>query len=229
MLIWKGEDVTNKGIIVEHIPTITKGKKRITVYDVEGRNGFLYLDGGTYEPFALTVGCHFDENVADFDEIKAYLDGYGTLQLQSDRQYTAIINNAIDFEKVAQAHFRKFAISFLVNPIAYATSSTSVSITSSPTTFSISGATAEMQPIITLKGSGDASFTFNNKTFYLSSMNSSLTYKLDCFNKVIVDNNGLNCADQMLYSFPVLQPGTNSVSYSGTLTAFNITYNEAYL
>ena len=80
MVKWNNIDFSTKGIVVEKTPTISKGKKRIDIYEVDGRNGFLSIDKGTYEPFSLQVECHAKET-ANFDEIKAFLDGYGTLNL----------------------------------------------------------------------------------------------------------------------------------------------------
>lgn len=229
MLLWKGIDFRAKGIIVEHVPTISKGKKNITTYQVEGRNGFLAVDSGTYQPWVLTVNCHFNTDSADFDEIKEYLDGFGTLSFDGEKEYTAIIDNSIDFEKVAQAHFRRFPVQFLVNPIAESLTATSVTISASPQTITIANATAEMFPTLTINGSGNVDITINNKTFYLTDLVSTMTYTLDCKNKVIVNNNGINCSSQMLYDFPSLKPGNNTVEYTGTVSSFVITYKEAYL
>jgi phage-related protein len=228
MLKWNNIDFASKGIIVERIPNITKGKKNITTYQVEGRDGFLAVDNGTYQPFVLTVPCHAAAS-ANFDNIKTFLDGFGTLTFDGSREYTAIIDNSIDFEKVQQAPFRKFPVQFLVNPIAKAISATSATISSSPYSLNISSATARMWPTLTIKGNGDCNFTFNNATFYMSSMASSKTYTFDCENKVVIDNLSNNCASQMLYDFPFLNPGSNTIAFSGSVISFAISYKEAFL
>lgn len=229
MILWNNIDFASKGIIAERVPTIAKGKKNITTYQVEGRDGFLAVDSGTYQPWVLTIPCHFATNVANFDDIKAFLDGFGTLSFDGVREYTAIVDSQIDFEKVKQANFRRFPVQFLVNPIAQAISAKSVTISSSSYTLNISSATARMFPTLTIKGQGDCAFTFNGKTFYMSSMSSALTYTFDCFNKVVYDNNSNNCAGQMLYDFPYLQPGSNTIAFSGSVTSFDISYKEAFL
>lgn len=229
MILWNNTDFTTKGIIPERIPTIAKGKKNITTYQVEGRDGFLAVDSGTYQPWILTVPCHFATDTADFDEIKEFLDGFGTLSFDGVREYTAIVDAQIDFEKVKQANFRRFPVQFLVNPIAEKITSTTATISSSPYTLTIADATARMWPTLTIEGTGDCSFTFNNSTFYLNDLDSTLIYTLDCKNKVITDNNGSNCASQMLYDFPSLKPGNNTIEYTGTVSAFSVTYKEAFL
>lgn len=227
MVKFKGIDLSTKGIVVEKIPTITKGKKRIDTYEVEGRNGLLMVDKGTYDSFICSLSCHFNETYS-IDAIKSLLDGYGTLTLDGLREYEAVVNNQIDFEEIARTGFRKFPIQFLCNPIAHDIESTEKTISSSPTTFEIVQ-TANTYPVITLKGSGDVSITFNNKVFYLYSLDSSKTYTLDCNAKEITDQLGNNCSNQMRYDFPYLKPGENTITYSGTITQFKITYKKAYL
>ena len=125
MVKWKNVDLSTKGIVVEKTPTISKGNKKIDIFEIEGRSGFLSIDKGTYEPFSIKLECHAKET-ANFDEIKAFLDGYGTLSFNNDREYTAVINNAIPFEKVLM--FKSFVISFMVNPIAHDITPTTIDL-----------------------------------------------------------------------------------------------------
>ena len=228
MLKWNNIDFASKGIIVERIPKIIKGKKNITTYQVEGRDGFLTIDAGTYQPFVLTIPCHVTTS-ANMDAVKEFLDGFGTLTFDGSREYTAIIDNSIEFEKVQQAPFRRFPVQFLVNPIAHAISAKTATISSSPYSLNISGATAKMWPTLTIKGNGDCAFTFNGKSFYMYSMASSKTYTFDCDAKVVYDNVSINCASQMLYDFPYLNPGSNTIAFSGSISSFVVSYKEAFI
>lgn len=226
MVLWNNVDLKTKGIIVENIPTITKGKKRISTYEVEGRNGLLMVDKGTYDSFICSLSCHFNE-IHDIDAIKSFLDGYGTLTLDGLREYEAVVNNQIDFEEVDRSGFRKFPLQFLCNPIAHDIQPTSVEITE-PTSLTINQ-TANTYPIITIEGTGDVVVYINNKAFNLYNLNSEYTYTLDCNAKEIVDQLGRNCSNQMRYDFPYLKPGENTISYTGTITSFEIEYKKAYL
>ena len=227
MVLWNNTDLKNKGIIVEKIPVITKAKRRYDTYEVEGRNGVLIVDKGTYDTFIVSLSCHFNETNS-IDEIKSFLDGFGKLSIDGVREYEAILKNNIDFEEVLTSGFRKFTLQFLCNPIAHDITATDVSVTSTPTTITINQ-TANTYPILTIKGSGDYSIYFNGNRFDLKSLDSSKTYTLDCEAKEIVDNNNNNCSNQMKYDFPYLKPGENTISYTGTLTQFKITYKKAYL
>lgn len=227
MIIWKGINFKDKGIIVEHTPKISKGKKRIETINIEGKSGFLTIDKGTYDAFLVSVECHIDTDKTSIEEVKSYLDGYGTISFDNETESTAIIQNAIQFTKVT--NFKKFIIQFLVNPIFKSIDDYSKKITTTPSTLEISKATAIMYPYLKIVGSGDVSITINNRTFYLYSLDSSQTYILDCENKVIINNLGQNCSNKMKYDFPYLIPGINNISYTGSITQLEIEYKISYI
>ncbi len=222
MVKWNNIDFKDKGIIVEKTPTISKGKKDIVTYTIDGRSGFLSVDKGTYQPFSVQVQCHAKET-ANFDDIKAFLDGYGTLTFDNQREYTAVVNNAIPFEKVQM--FKSFAVQFMVNPIAHDITPTTINLLADDE-FTITGSTYAIEPTITIEASGDVEVTINNKTFTLDDADG--TYILDCQNKVITKN-GLNQSSIMSGEFPTFQNGTNVVETTGTITTFSASYKKAYI
>lgn len=219
---WKGTDLRTYGIIVEKIPKISKGKKNIDTITIPGRNGFLTIDKGTYQPFVVSLECHAKES-AYYDDIKTFLDGYGTLSFDGLREYTAVIQNAIEFSKALQ--FKRFPIEFLVNPISEDIVATTYTVASSGSTLTIPGANAPMYPILEITISGQTSFVVNGYSFNLSTAG---TYTLDCKNMVIVDNDDDNAASIMDGDFPVLG-NSNTITYDGNVTSFIIIYKKAYL
>ncbi len=225
MLLWKGIDFKDKGIIVEKTPTFSKGKKRIETYEIEGRDGFLSIDSETYSSFVVSVECHCNTDYADLDSIKEYLDGYGTLSPDGKRQYTAIIQNSIEFSKVIY-NFRSFVVQFLCNPIAEDINENEFDVLNNEENLIIADATYKMLPTIEIEGSGDLQITINNQTFYL--YNADGLYVLDCKNKVITKNM-INQSHIMLNDFPTLKPGENIIEYIGNITSFLIKYRKCYL
>lgn len=224
MVTWKGIDLNNKGIIVERTPTVPKGKKNIEIIEVEGRSGFLTIDNNTYSSFVVQVECHFDPQKFDIDEIKSFLDGVGAVSFDGEREYIAVIQNSISFEKVLR--FKSFVIEFLCNPIAEEKTEHEVIVTQTDYTLSISDANVEMYPKLEITGTGDLSITINNKTFNI--LDADGTYYLDSKLKVITHNN-LNAASSMQNDFPTLIPGENNISYLGNISSFKIKYRKAFL
>lgn len=219
---WKGITFNSKGIIIDKTPTISKGKKDIETITIPGRNGFLAIDKGTYQPFVVSLECHAKET-ANFDTIKTFLDGYGTLSFDGLREYTAVIQNAIEFSKALQ--FKRFPIEFLVNPIAEDITPTTYTVTSSGSTLTITDSNAPIYPKIELTISGQTSFVVNGYSFSLSTAG---TYTLDCKNMVIIDSNDDNAASIMDGDFPILG-NSNTITYVGNVTSFQIIYKKAYL
>ena len=220
---WKNRNLRDLGIIVEKIPEITKAKKKIETIQIEGRNGFITIDTGVYEPFNLTLECHCTDE-ADLNEIKSFLDGYGTLSLDETKVYTAVINNSIPFETILPI-FKKFKINFLVNPIAEDINEITESLLNIETLSILTYAT--IYPNLEITCSGDVSITINHKTFYLYDTNG--TYTLDCKNKVIFDENNLNASNLMLGDFPTFENGENTISTTGAITNFTASYRKSYL
>lgn len=222
MVIWKKRSFRDLGIIVEFIPKIPKAKKKIDIYEIEGRNGFVSIDKGVYEPFNLNLECHCYKT-ANLDEIKEYLDGFGTISFDGEREYTAIIDNTIPFEQVQ--NFKKFQVSFKVNPIAEDIVATNIDLLSL-NEFEIE-TYYDISPILTIECSGNVSININNKIFYLKDTNG--IYTLDCKNKEIYDSNNNNCSSLMQNDFPVFKNGTNIIETTGNITSISASYKKNYL
>ena len=157
-------------------------------------------------------------------EIKSFLDGVGAVSFDGEREYIAVIQNSISFEKVLR--FKSFVIEFLCNPIAEEKTEHEVIVTQTDYTLSISDANVEMYPKLEITGTGDLSITINNKTFNI--LDADGTYYLDSKLKVITHNN-LNAASSMQNDFPTLIPGENNISYLGNISSFKIKYRKAFL
>lgn len=224
---FKNQTLLSKGIVVSKVPTLIKAEKRITTHEVEGRNGVLMIDKGTYDTFVCSLDCHFS-TTHDINTIKEFLDGFGMLTLDGTTEYEAIVKNQIDFEDIDRSGFKSFVIQFLCNPIAHDITATDINVDTTPKTIAVGG-TTNTNPVLEIKGSNDVSITFNNKTFNLFDLDSTKTYYLDCEAKEIYDNNGNNCSNQMQFSFPYLKPGNNTISYTGTITSFKISYKRAFI
>lgn len=223
MVKWKNRDLRELGIIVDTIPQIQKAKKKIDIMEIVGRNGFVSIDTGAYEPFNVTIECHCLENY-NLDEIKTFLDGYGTLSFDGLRQYTAVINNAIPIDTILP-HYKRFMVRFLVNPIAEDITPTTMNILNEESITIDTYST--IYPTLQITCSGDVSVTINNTTFYLDDSNG--TYTLDCKNKVIIDGNGNNASGIMLGDFPTFEKGSNSIYKTGTITALTTEFRKTYL
>lgn len=219
---WKNTTFNSKGIVIEKVPIVPKANHSYNTYEIPGRNGFLTIDNKTYESIPFTLECHFKEG-SNINEIRAFLDGYGTLQLDNQKVYTGYISNQIDFEKIVR--FQKFIIQFMLQPVARALTATTITATSS-TTFS-SDTFTNSNPTITLQGTGDVTIELNDKAFTLYDISSG-EYILDCDAKVITKG-GVNQSGNMSGEFPSVKPGSNTLNITGSVTSLSISYYKTFL
>ena len=219
---WNGTSFNSMGIIIEKTPITNKPNHSYNQYTIPGRSGYLAIDNKTYDPLLLSIECHLDTNNVDMNEIRQWLDGYGTLQLDDEKEYTGYIVNSISFEKIT--HFRKFIIQFNLQPLAKALETTTINALSIDSFDSETYINA--YPIITITGTGDISFSINNINFTI--YEASGTYILDCEVKVITKN-GINQSNNMSGSFPYIVNGSNSVVKSGNITAVSIEYKQTFI
>ena len=219
---WKGYSFNSKGIVIEKTPIPNKPKHSYTQYTIPGRDGYLVIDNKTYEPLLLSLECHLNTDNVDMNEIRAWLDGYGELQVNDERKYTGYISNAISFEKITR--FRKFIIQFTLQPLAKAVNSTIIDVLNEDSI--VSDTYTKTYPKITITGTGDISFSINNVGFTIYDANG--TYILDCEAKVITKN-GINQSMNMSGDFPYIVNGSNSIIKSGTITALQIEYSKTFI
>ena len=220
---WNNTTFNSKGIIIEKVPVIPRALHKYTTYDIPGRSGFLTVDEKTYEGIPFQLECHFKEG-ANINEIRAFLDGYGTLQIDNEKVYTGYVSNQIDFEKIV--NFRKFIIQFMLQPVARALSQTETTLTTGLNkTLNISDMYANTNPIFEVTASGNISVEWNDKSFNI--YNADGTYILDCDAKVITKS-GVNASSSMSGEFPTLKP-SNTYSTTGTISSFKVKYYKPYL
>jgi len=254
---WNNTDFITYGIVVDSFPIIPRGEHNFTTYTTTGRNGYISFDEETYQSFIIQVNCHFDPNrtTKTYSEARAFLDGYGALEIESGKYYNAYVYGTLDFAKMGRTNFKSFSVQFACQPLAHNTQSTTLTYTTFPQTFTVGG-TAPTKPVITIQGVGDNQIYFNGKYFVLYGMVSGETYTLDCEAMTIKDHDGDNCSNMMRYGFPELKAGSNTlnvttsvvaitdddnnvivadnneimtVSMGNGITSMSITYKEAYL
>lgn len=254
---WNNTDLLTYGIVVDSYPSLPRGERNVTTYTSVGRNGYISIDEGTYQSIIINVNCHYDpiRTTKTYDEARAFINGFGTLEIESGKYYDAYVYGTIDYAKMGLTSAKSFTIQFACQPIAHKSTSTTLTYTTFPQTFTIGG-TAPTRPIITIQGTGDNQIMVNNKLFVLYGMVSGETYTLDCEAMTIKDHDGDNCSSMMRFDFPELVAGNNSLNVATSMiaitdddnnvmttvsdgvmaitnangiTSMTITYKEAYL
>lgn len=208
------------GLIIKEMPPITKAAKNIESIAVNGRNGNLHIDNGTYSSVNITIKCVV-KDLTKIDNIKSCLEGTGTLKLSTvpDRTFVATIKNQIDFSKYLSV-LREFPLQLELEPFSFSNSK-ELNYDSS-NSFTVEG-NVKTYPNITITGVGTV--TINNISFEVLETGITLDCDLmNCFNNGI-DKNNMVIIDE----FPYLTPGKNNLTLGTGITNVKIEYTERWL
>lgn len=208
------------GLIIKEMPPITKAAKNIESIKVNGRNGNLHIDNGTYDSVDITIEC-IVKDLSKIDMIKRTLEGTGSLKLSTvpDRTFTATIKNQIDFTKYLMV-LREFPLQLELQPFSFSDSKT-LSYSES-TTFTIDG-NVKTYPIINVDGIGI--ITINNVSVEV--LETDITIDCDLMN---CTNNGIEKNNMVILDdFPCLNPGENNLTLGTGITNVEIEYAERWL
>lgn len=94
-----------------------------------------------------------------------------------------------------------------------------------PVTFNNPG-TRKYKPVITIYGNGDVTITINDQTVYFTGLSEYVT--IDSILEDVYKGTLLQ-SDQMQGNFPVLEPGDNSIIWTGNIVRIEIQCNSAWL
>lgn len=213
---------------IEHKPDIPVPEAKYEEYEVPGRNGKLHADLGYYDNVTVTYQLYFhgrNPTAEDARTIKKWLAGTpGTHQL-SDGYDPAFFYLAIAKPGSISNLFDKYG-------------RLSVEFDCDPRHFSVVGYQAmQMQsnqtllnpldhvalPWLEITGNGsEGKFTVNGVDFAVGTVANKTLY-CDCENWDAYLTGGTNANARVGGTWPSLQPGENTISWSGGVTGVKLT------
>ena len=226
---WRGTKSTDLGVYVAQYPPTTFPAERAKFTPVIGRSGALTtLEGlDVYNDVQLSVEC-FVRDESNIAAIGAWLRGGGALELgnRPGGHYDARVINQIPFEQVMRGRAnRTFAVVFRCKPFWYVDGVAKITRTTSGGTITNPGNVHSL-PVITVTGSGDVTLMIGATIVELEGISGSITLDaplMEAYKGTASQNN------KMTGEFPILTPGVNGVSWTGTVTKVEITPNWRYL
>lgn len=218
--IFNGISSEELGIIIKKMPPIIKPAKNIETIKVNGRNGNLHIDNGTYDSVNITIECVV-KDLSKIDIIKSVLEGSGKLQLSTvpNRTFDATIKNQIDFSKYLTV-LREFPLILELEPFSY---SEVKELNYSESSSFLIGGNVKTYPVLSITGVG--SFSINNVSVEV--LETEITIDCDlmnCTNNNIDKNNMV-----ILDDFPYLNPGENTLTLGNGIINVKIEYVERWL
>lgn len=232
-ITFNGITSTSVGVkAVEYYPPLNRPRRKFSKQEVPGRTGDIIAMQDAWEDYEqqyeIYAGTGASGNAPTvYKDIMAWLHGANGYARLEDTYDTSVYRMAYfagptDVENVLN-RFGKATITFVCKGKRWlksgetaTTISTSGGTISNPTSFAA-------EPSIKLYGtSGTATVTVGGTLVTLPEMENGLV--LDCEQMTVTDYNGDPSNSSMaLGQFPKLTAGTNSISWTGTITSVEIT------
>lgn len=215
---------TIQGLLIQELPPITKPKMRTSIQEIDGRNGNIITELG-YSAYnkSILIGLYGD---FDIDQVISYFNSSGQVVFsnEEDKYYNYNIIEQINFEKLIR--FRTATVQMNVQPFKYSLTDNSKTYTiDDETSISITNAgNIYSKPVLTITGTGTINLSLNDvQIFQIALGDSSSTIIIDT-NKMEAYNGNelLNRSVIGDYDNFKLNTGSNTISWTGTITEINI-------
>ena len=225
---WKGKSsLSYNGLIILSLPPISSPPINTRETVVEGKDGsIIELLGYKAYDKSIKIGLKGDA-VSNINDIIEYFSGSGELVMSNepDKVYQATIISQIDFDKLLR--FRTAEVKFRVQPFKLLDGESEVSVASGDAV--INSGNVESKPLITIEGSGIVEVAVNGVNQF------SYEFPADD-SKVVIDcekeDAYLDTALKNRYmtgEFPKLKAGSNTITFSGSVTSFKIVRKSRWI
>lgn len=184
---------TINGLIIQSLPPITKPKMRVTLEDIDGRDGDITTELGfsAYDK-TISVGLKGD---FDIDDVIEYFNSKGkiTFSNELDKYYKFKIYDTIDFERLVR--FRTANVNIHVQPFKYSIEEPPITKTN-PRGLTIlnfpvwNHGNIYSKPRITIKGRKTITVYINRKEILSISLDNSN------YETIIIDAETMNATDE---------------------------------
>ncbi|HEY8804309.1 MAG TPA: distal tail protein Dit [Clostridium sp.] len=209
-------------LIINTLPSCFKALRDIQKIEVIGRSGYLTQDLGSYRGVLKSVACTI-RNLDDIGFLNQWLDGGGEVIFSNEpeKKYYATIISEIDYVKFVK-EYKSFTIIFDCQPFGYDLFCDSTLLSITKTTNVYNGFTYFSEPVLKVYGEGNITLTIGNQVITLTNVVDYVTIDTplqNCYKDASLQNNNMSG------DFPVLNVGSNNISWTGNITKIEITKN----
>ncbi len=227
-LYFKGKCSLDFNLIIKSKGSYNAPARDITYTSVPGRNGDLITDNGRYLnvniPYEFTL---IKNDVRTFEElinsVKTWLlseTGYFMLWDSYDPRYFRYASYNGGLDTVSDLRdIGEFSISFNCKPFRYSfDGQKTITISASETI--VNPEAFKAKPYIRIYGSGNISLHINSETYTFQNVSDYIEIDSEIMNVY----KGLELQNHKMsgYDFPKLIPGTNNISFTGSVTKAEI-------
>ena len=228
--IWKNADCRSMGIWIPAPPQIVRGEERVSHVTIPGRAGELTLTEGEniFQSYIQTVTIQMS-GAYRIREVMNWLkgEGYVTFGGEPDRRQKARVIGAVSMNRHSKnTDWWTGEVQFYCEPLKELLTSKTTSVSDGSTVIN-TGDVVE-RPSVALKATATtATIGFGGKTLTITGLTIDNVYVIDS-DAEIATAGDVNITANTSGGFPVLNPGSNTVSCSGC-TAVTIYRRERFL
>ena len=232
VIIFNGIPSTNYGIHVETPPGYATPERDYEVVHIPGRNGDLVIDNGSYKnvtrKYSISVGeidGNFTTLAAGVSEWLHSASGYARLEDSYESDYFRLAYYVADAEMENLFHQAgKMSIEFNCKPARFLKAGErAVSFT---TAGSLRNPTFQKSfPKLTVVVSGSGTLTVRDQTITISGLTTSTRMVIDSELQDVYEEGSLtNLNSKVSFSdgFPLLSPGVNTITFTGSITSVEV-------
>lgn len=218
-------DALNLDVRMLAPPTRPHPARKGNLTDVPGKDGKLFQDEKAYDCILVTVPCATTDN-SNIDAISAWLSGEGDLIFGDEptRAYHARITKEFSrSNRAPRLRGQAFTPSFDCEPYRYsAVPSTDADVYDSGDTI-INPGTIASAPQLQVMGNGNGNLMIGSNTLIFTDLSGSIV--VDCEAKIAYTG-GSSANDPMVLAtqkvtgeWPMIQPGTSYITFTGGITS----------
>lgn len=225
---FNGARSIDKGLTIEYCPSVGTGQRVVEKISVPGRSGDLVIDTGAYGNYTQSYEIWFKDKLrgttrAARDIAQWLLSGIGYMRMEDTYDpevfRLAMFIGPFDVENWMLTHGRA-TLEFDCQPQRWLkTGQLPVAVQSGQ---SLINTWQPAKPLIQVTGTGDGTLVVGGSTISISDMTGAITLDSETEDAYSGTEN-LNNNVQVNGGYPILQNGETSVSFSGGITAVQIT------
>lgn len=228
-LYFNREKSLNLNLYLENYPSIPISNEEYEEEPVEGRNGNLIINKGTYPdkkiPFTFTILSPQIE--IDFDKVYEWLT-----EIEDNRLVFGRTDRCYKVKKVIFGNIQKefktigeFDVIFLCEPFTQDLEETVHEITSSGFDINYNG-NAPGDTLIKIYGNGNIQLTVNGETMQIYNVTDYV--EIDSYVLQVRNQDGTSKDNDTLGDFILFEKGINTISYTGSVTKVVVEYITKY-
>lgn len=228
-LYFNGRSNLDLNLFLENYPSLPIANEEFEEVRVEGRNGSLYINKGTYEDKKITFTFTMLSQRIDIDFERVY---EWFTEIQDNRLVFGREDRCYKVKKILFGNLEKefrsigeFDVTFLCEPFMQDLDSTNYEITTNNFTFNYEG-NAPSEPLIRIYGSGNIQLTINGENMVISNVTDYI--EIDSKLLQVRNSDGTSKDNDTQGDFPLFSKGNNTISYVGTITKIVIEFTIKY-